>query len=154
MSRYHGILSGSALAIGAALAVACSSSRSDSSLSVEAASVKTFSEQAATGKELYSRHCAECHGNSGEGNKAPPLVGLKTGALPLDPPADRKFRKTRFVTVGDVGDFAIHNMPPNRAGSITNDEYWAILAFDLKANGINLVQKLTADAAKTVTIPR
>src|SRR5687768_7323691 len=47
----------------------------------------TFSEQAAAGQQLYGAHCAECHGSSGEGTKAPRVVGLDQGALPLDPPA-------------------------------------------------------------------
>jgi hypothetical protein len=45
-------------------------------------------------------------------------------------------------------------MPPKKAGSLTNDQYLAILAFDLHANGIDLPSPLTLDAAKTLTIPR
>ena len=54
----------------------------------------------------------------------------------------------------DVADFVVHNMPPNEAGSLTPDEYWAILAFDLHANGINLDRKLSPDVARTLSIPR
>jgi mono/diheme cytochrome c family protein len=39
-------------------------------------------------------------------------------------------------------------------GQLTADEYWAILAFDLHANGIDLDKKLTLDVAKVLTIPR
>ena len=99
-------------------------------------------------------NCANCHGDSGQGVKAPRVVGLKDGALPLDPPADRKFRKGRFVTVADVAQFVVANMPPGKAGSLTNDQYWAILAFDLHANGIDLPSPLTPEAAQTLTIPR
>jgi hypothetical protein len=82
------------------------------------------------------------------------VVGVKDGALPLDPPADRKYRKTRFVTVADVADFAVKNMPPGKGGSLTADQYWAILAFDLHANGIDLPSPLTPAVAQTSTIPR
>jgi len=119
-----------------------------------APSAATFGQQVAAGQAAYGANCAGCHGDAGQGGKGPRLVGLGQGALPLDPPADRKFRKTRFVTVGDVADFVVANMPPGKGGSLPADQYWAILAFDLHANGIDLPQPLTADAAKTLTIPR
>jgi mono/diheme cytochrome c family protein len=120
-----------------------------------AKSSRTFSEQSGAGQALYGEYCSKCHGDAGQGTtKAPRLVGLKEGALPVEPPADRKFRKSKFVTVADVADFVVKNMPPNKGGSLTADEYLAILAFDLHANGINLDKKLTADSAKSLTIPR
>ena len=115
----------------------------------------SFAEQVAQGQTLYVANCAKCHGDAGQGtDKAPRVVGVKDGALPLDPPADRKARKGKFVTVADVADFTVANMPPGKAGSLSADQYWAILAFDLHANGIDLPSPLTPDAAKTLTIPR
>lgn len=115
----------------------------------------SFADQVAQGQKLYADNCANCHGDSGQGTaKAPKVVGLKDGALPMDPPADRKYRKSKFVTVADVAEFTVANMPPGKAGSLTNDQYWAILAFDLHANGIDLPSPLTPEAAKTLTIPR
>jgi cytochrome c len=116
----------------------------------------TFGEQVALGQKLYGQNCASCHGPGGEGTgDAPRVVGLKEGALPLDPPATAKFRKTQFKTVMDVGAFVVENMPPNKAGSLSAEQYFSILAFDLKANGIDLGdKKLDADLAKTLTIPR
>jgi S-disulfanyl-L-cysteine oxidoreductase SoxD len=119
-----------------------------------AAPPTSFAAQVAEGQALYGNSCANCHGDSGRGVKAPRVVGLKDGALPLDPPADRKYRKGRFVTVADVAQFVVANMPPGKAGSLTNDQYWAILAFDLHANGIDLPSPLTPEAAQTLTIPR
>jgi cytochrome c len=114
----------------------------------------TFADQVALGGTLYGAHCASCHGDAGQGGKAPRLVGLADGALPLDPPAERKYRTGKFVTVADVATFVVANMPPKEAGSLTADQYWAILAFDLKANGIELKQKLDPALAATLTIPR
>ncbi len=114
----------------------------------------TFDEQVTLGGELYGQKCAECHGASGEGAKAPRVVGLKEGALPLDPPADRKFRKDQFKTVGDVAKFVVSSMPPDAPGSLTEEQYLAILAFDLKANGITLPNKLDLATANTLEIPR
>jgi mono/diheme cytochrome c family protein len=131
-------------------AVACASKSSSGA----AAASRTFAEQAAAGSALFGEHCAKCHGDAGQGGKGPRLVGIREGALPLDPPADRKVRKTRFVTVGDVADFVMNNMPPTKPGSLSQDEYLAILAFDLQANGIQLGSKLTPEIARTTTIPR
>lgn len=114
----------------------------------------SFAEQVAEGQKVYGAQCANCHGASGQGAKAPRVVGLKEGALPLDPPPDRKYRKNKFVTVSDVADFVVANMPPNKGGSLPADQYWDILAFDLHANGIDLQQPLTPELAKTLTIPR
>ena len=46
-------------------------------------------------------------------------------------------------------------MPPTAPGSLKPEEYWSILAFDLKANGIDLGdKKLDAELAKTLEVPR
>ena len=109
--------------------------------------------QVKEGQKLYARHCAGCHGDAGEGSKkAPPVVGK--AALPLDPPAGAKVRKTQFHTAGDVADFVVKNMPAKKPGSLKADEYWAILAFDLKANGVDVKEKVdAASAAKVVLHP-
>jgi mono/diheme cytochrome c family protein len=129
---------------------ACSSS------SPEAKAPVTFAEQVAQGQALFAANCAKCHGDSGEGTEdAPRLVGLAEGALPLEPPASREVRKSRFVTAADVAEFAMANMPPKKAGTLSADEYLAVIAFDLKANGIDLGQeRLTMAKARTLTIPR
>jgi len=142
------------------LAGACATSNegtpaATSSPASAAAPATSFQAQVAEGQKLYEEHCANCHGDSGEGGtKAPRVVGLAQGALPLDPPADRKYRKNRFVTVADVADFVVPNMPPGKGGSLPADQYWDILAFDLHANGVDLQQPLTPELAKTLTIPR
>jgi hypothetical protein len=76
------------------------------------------------------------------------------GALPLDPRPGSK-RAVEFKTVADVGAWVKANMPPKSAGTLSDDQYWAILAFDLKANGIDLGgKKLDAALAQTLVIPR
>jgi cytochrome c len=113
-----------------------------------------FADQVAAGQVLYGKHCAECHGSAGNDGKAPAVVGLDKGALPLDPPKKSKTRKTQFKTVADVADYVVKNMPPKAAGTLSSDEYWAILAFDLHANGIDLDKKLEPALAATLEIPR
>ena len=92
------------------------------------------------GGPLYVQYCAKCHGNAGQGNdKAPPVVGQ--AALPLDPPAAAKYRKTQFHTARDVFDFVKANMPPT-GDKLAEGQYLDILAFDLKANGVDLTGKM------------
>ncbi len=135
-----------------ALVAACSSHDSHSR---SMAAPATFTEQVALGATLYAEHCAKCHGDNGEGDEGPRVVGLAQGALPLDPPPSRKVRKTRFVTVADVAEFAVANMPPKKAGTLSTEEYLAVLAFDLKANGIDLGREpLTMAKARELVIPR
>ncbi len=101
-------------------------------------------DQVASGQKLFGQYCAKCHGNAGEGTKkAPPVVGKD--ALPLDPPATRKVRKTQFHTAQDVAAFVAAKMPANKPGSLTVDQYYAILAFDLKANGVDAATKEKID---------
>ena len=96
--------------------------------------------QAARGAKLYADNCASCHGASGEGSKGAPAVVGKD-ALPLDPRPDQKYRKEQFHTALDVAGFVVKNMPPNKAGSLKESEYWDIMAFDLKANGVPVAGK-------------
>ena len=107
--------------------------------------------QVKQGAELYKKHCAGCHGDAGQGGKkAPPVVGKD--ALPLDPPANAKVRKNKFHTAGDVAEFVVKNMPAKKPGSLKPDEYWAILAFDLKANGVDVKEKVDATSAAKVVL--
>jgi cytochrome c len=99
--------------------------------------------QVAAGGKLYAEHCAKCHGKAGEGGKKGPAVVGAT-ALPLDPPAKAKLRKSQFHTAQDVAAFVAKNMPGDKPGSLTVDQYYEILAFDLKANGVD-VSKIKVD---------
>lgn len=127
----------------------------DKGMAQDGAGGDAFALQAERGATLYGKHCSSCHGDSGQGtDEAPRLVGLDQGALPEKPPASRMLRMVDFVTVADVAGFAVANMPPGQAGSLSKDEYLAILAFDLQANGINLDEELSLDLAAELTIPR
>ena len=144
---YGLIITVSGLALGLTIA-ACSSS---SAWKPPA----SFAEQVEIGEELFARHCAQCHGDAGEGDRGPRLVGLDKGALPVDPPATRRVRKSRFVTVADLVEFVLESMPAKKPNSVTHDEKLAILAFALEANGIDLGQEpLSLARARTLTIPR
>src|SRR5690348_10612580 len=97
-------------------------------------------DQVAEGGQLFAKHCAKCHGDAGQGTKkGPPVVGKN--ALPLDPPPGAKVRKTQFHTAQDVAAFVATKMPADKPASLTTDQYYDILAFDLKANGVDVTGK-------------
>ena len=139
-----------------ALSMACGDAdEADDSKASTKGSPSSFAEQVTLGQEVYGQSCAGCHGNMGQGtDKAPRVVGLDEGALPLKPPAGRKVRTEDFVTVADVANFVVAKMPPDKPGSLSTEKYLAVLAFDLKANGINLDKKLDLELAEDLTIPR
>jgi len=147
------------LGIACALAASCGSGDEDTTVTTSESTIgderpATFAAQVEWGGMLYGEHCARCHGDSGQGtSEAPMLVGIAAGALPLQPRPGSS-RTTTFTTVADVEQFAVANMPPRAAGSLSEEAYFAILAFDLSANGITLDQPLTAELAPTITIPR
>ena len=108
--------------------------------------------QAEAGGPLYGQFCAKCHGDAGQGTDgAPPVVGAN--ALPLDPRPTAKARKNQFHTAKDIADFVLPNMPP-KGPKPTVEQYLDILAFDLKANGIDLTGKpaLTPDMLSSIVI--
>lgn len=140
-----------------ALCMACGDGDEDDSKdsAMTKSSPSSFAQQVTLGQEVYGQSCAGCHGAMGQGtDKAPRVVGLDEGALPLKPPSGRKVRTEDFVTVADVANFVVAKMPPDKPGSLSTDKYLAVLAFDLKANGINLDKKLDLEVAEGLTIPR
>jgi mono/diheme cytochrome c family protein len=93
----------------------------------------TLDEQTAAGGKVFAERCASCHGKSGEGgDKAPGLVGPKA----LD---DYKNAREAF-------DYVRGNMPPDGAGSLSEQEYWAVVAFLVKTNEIPLGDKVLGPA--------
>jgi len=118
--------------IGAAMAVACGGAATTTPPTNE----PHPADQVAWGQQLYAKNCASCHGDGGEGSNGPKLVG--------------KDALTKFKTAKDVFDFVKAKMPPKKAGSLSDEQYAAILAFDLKANGVDMTGK-TVDATTAPT---
>lgn len=97
--------------------------------------------QVAYGVEVYTNSCAKCHGASGEGiDDAPQLVG--GGAF-----AD-------YHTAMDVAVFATQNMPPKESARVKMAErdYWAVLAFALSANGVELSEPVGPHNASSIVL--
>ncbi|WP_394846423.1 cytochrome c [Pendulispora brunnea] len=144
-------LLGSSLLV-ACLSIACGGSNQPAATATTATSTGDGEAQAERGAKLYAEHCARCHGASGEGGrKAPPVVGKE--ALPLDPRPEQKYRKNQFHTALDVAQFVVKTMPPDKPGSVSETEYWDILAFDLKANGVPVAGKrIDAESAAGIVL--
>jgi mono/diheme cytochrome c family protein len=82
-------------------------------------------EQAAAGAKLYADACARCHGANLEGVSAPALKGADFSA----PGAEGK------LTVKDIFKYTTSLMPAGNPGSLTREQYVAVMAFILKENG-------------------
>jgi cytochrome c1 len=124
MTLSHGL----ALALVACLAVACGEGEpaEPSSVASQAASpAPALTGQAAVGQKLFAEHCSGCHGGS---------VSVSS-----------------FAMAADLLDYVGTNMPRNAPGSLTQDEYLSIVAFDLTEKGIDLHGE-TLDAANAGSI--
>lgn len=141
-----GFLFGSALAL---LALAsCAGGALGRGASTEAVdSARTATPQGAT---VFEQECAVCHGKRGQGAAAvPPVMGA--GAL-----ANSSDERPPFVTAADVFAYVKREMPlpKNRAGTLSDAEYWAVTDFMLRAHGVDLPeQPLTPENAKGVSLP-
>ncbi len=95
--------------------------------------------QAQSGARIFTRQCARCHGDNGEGKdnsyrglRAPELIGPT--ALPCKPRPFQKLRTHDFRTLKDVYDFASATMPADEPASLSAEEYWDVLAYVLQRN--------------------
>ncbi|WP_179401312.1 c-type cytochrome [Burkholderia guangdongensis] len=100
-------------------------------------------EQVEHGQHLYADSCAKCHGAQLEGITAPALSG------PAFAPAAHS-----HLTIGGIYQYMSTNMPADRPGKMTDQEYADLMAFLLYTNGYNAGNaKLTADMARTSATP-
>ena len=75
------------------------------------------------GKAIYARRCAKCHGADGEGKMGPSLIGAK-------------HHLSGYGTADVLFDYTRQVMPADRPGRMQEVEYWAVLAYLLKENGL------------------
>ncbi len=131
------------------------------------------------GENAYSKHCASCHGERGQGLvHAPAIMG--PGALAeypaeatsasnpqLSNPGQVQTQKMTqvtgaaarapFRTAADVYQYISTRMPmpTKNAGSLTAQEYWAILNFMLATHGAQVPEGGVNEAnAASVALPR
>jgi S-disulfanyl-L-cysteine oxidoreductase SoxD len=80
-------------------------------------------EQLAAGREVYAAECAKCHGDQGEGGTGPALVGGSR-------------RIASYENTDRLYDYVSRTMPFDDAGSLSEDEYWASIAYLLQENDL------------------
>jgi len=88
-----------------------------------AAGPEFSAEQVATGQALYRENCQLCHGTSlANGQFGTPLRG--------------SYFRNRWAgkSLGELLQFTIESMPPDRKGELPHEEYAALLAFILSRN--------------------
>ena len=98
----------------------------------------TFDEQVEAGSALYAANCAMCHGAELQGQIAGPLAG----------PAFLGKWGAGSATVADLYGYIHDNMPPGRAGALSDVEYAAITAFIMRANTVRSEVAIEPDPAK------
>ncbi len=110
-------------------------------------------DQASKGKELFVKHCAACHGASGQGGEVPAQFGKELAGQPAPRLVGPGFLPG-MKTIRQVYDFASKNMPADKPGSLKSSEYLDIISFALEANGIKPDGKpLTPESAQKIKIP-
>jgi S-disulfanyl-L-cysteine oxidoreductase SoxD len=85
------------------------------------ATAESQDEQVAAGRDAYAADCAKCHGEQGEGGTGPVLVGGSR-------------RIASYGTTDRLYDYVSRTMPFDDAGSLSEDEYWAVIAYLLQEN--------------------
>ncbi len=102
----------------------------------------------AQGASVYATHCAACHGLSGEGGIANRLVGG-------DPPTSMGTRKTianHWPYSSTVFDVIRRSMPFEAPRSLSNDDYYAVVAWILAEN--NIIDENAMMSAETLSAVR
>jgi len=98
---------------------------------------------AVEGKTVFAAKCQKCHGAKGEGDVGPPLVG---GQGTLATPKPLKTVGSFWPYATTVWDYVHRAMPFDQAGTLKNDEVYAVVAYLLFLNGI-VAEKETMNAA-------
>jgi cytochrome c len=87
----------------------------------------------AAGKEIFLSACARCHGDKGQGNIGPRLVGGQ-GTLATAQPIKTVGSFWPYATT--VWDFINRAMPFDQPGKLKPSEVYSLVAYILNLNGI------------------
>ncbi len=114
-------------------------------LLVAVAALAYTEEQANKGKAVYTAQCASCHGAQGQGGRVPDSFAGYGGMKA--PPVAGKGALPNMETAENVYTFIKQHMPLQKPGSLSDQEYLDIVAFDLMANKVSKPgdKALTAD---------
>ena len=65
-----------------------------------------------------------------------------------------KITEVDYKNANQTFDYIKKNMPPEKGGSLSDEDYWAITAFLVKKNDIPIASPLTSSNAQSVTWSR
>jgi len=88
---------------------------------------------AAEGRTVFAQRCAKCHGEKGDGDIGPALVGGQ-GSLATAKP--RKTVGSFWPYAPSVWDYVNRAMPFNQPGVLTHSQVYSAVAYILFLNGI------------------
>ena len=89
---------------------------------------------AINGEEIFADQCAVCHGDFAEGMGRWPVLAGGIDTLADDDPV--KTVGSYWPYISTVIDYVKRSMPFGNAGSLTNDEVYAIVAYILYSNDL------------------
>jgi S-disulfanyl-L-cysteine oxidoreductase SoxD len=95
----------------------------------------------AAGRDVYAAECAKCHGEQGEGGTGPVVIG----------------GSRRIASYGDTDrlyDYVSRTMPFDDAGSLSEDQYWEVIAYLLDANELLPAEVVLGPDSETITLER
>jgi mono/diheme cytochrome c family protein len=81
------------------------------------------SAQAAAGAAVFAQSCAMCHGANLQGGAGPTLLGQSFASA------------SNNRTIGSLFSIIAYKMPLGSVGSLTHDQYTAVMAYILTKNG-------------------
>ncbi len=88
-------------------------------------------EQVGPGRQVYAAECAKCHGAKLEGRTAPALMG------PGFAPASNS-----TMTIGGIYQYMETNMPDDKTGKLSPEQYSDVMAYLLHSNGYTASGKM------------
>jgi mono/diheme cytochrome c family protein len=107
----------------------------------DGATAQSQDEQVAAGRDVYAAECAKCHGEQGEGGTGPVLIG----------------GSRRIASYGDTDrlyDYVSRTMPFDDAGSLSEEQYWEVIAYLLDANELLPAEVVLGPDSETITLER
>jgi len=78
-------------------------------------------DQVASGREVYTGECAQCHGENGEGDTGPLVIG---GGK----------RIATYESTVRLYDYVSRTMPFDEPGTLTPEQYWNVIGYLLDEN--------------------
>ena len=104
----------------------------------------------AQGEKLFMDNCSTCHGEFGEGNGRWPVLAGGKGSLTSDNPV--KTVGSYWPYASTVFDYVRHAMPYGNTGSLSVDEYYALVAYVLYLNDVVTDQNFEVNRKTLATI--